>query len=53
MTEEEVIQMSRIGVEWVNNYHGRASDLRNCDECAERFYDELDGTRNRGAYPCQ
>ena len=37
--------MGRIGVEWVNNYHGRASDLRNCDECAERFYDKLDGTR--------
>ena len=37
--------MGSIGVEWVNNYHGRASDLSNCDECAERFYNELDGTR--------
>lgn len=37
--------MPEIGVEWVNEYHGRADDLRNCDECAERFYDELDGTR--------
>lgn len=37
--------MGRIGVEWVNLYHGRADDLRNCDECAERFYDELNGTR--------
>lgn len=37
--------MAEIGVEWVNNYHGRAPDLSNCDRCAERFYDELDGTQ--------
>ncbi len=37
--------MGTLGVEWVNNYHGRARDLRSCDECAERFYNELDGTR--------
>lgn len=42
--------MGRIGVEWVNRYHGRAPDLRNCDECAERFYNTLNGARvfNRG-----
>ena len=37
--------MGTIGIEWVNKYHGRASDLKNNDNNAEGFYNELSGTR--------
>jgi hypothetical protein len=34
-----------IGVDWVNNYHGRADDLKNCDNDAEGFYNKLSGVK--------
>lgn len=37
--------MGTIGIEWVNKYHGRASDLKNNDDNARGFYNALDGTR--------
>jgi uncharacterized protein DUF6345 len=36
--------MGSIGIEWVNEYHGRASDLSNNDNNAQGFYNKLDGT---------
>jgi len=35
----------RIGIDWVNKYHGRADDLKNCDNDAEGFYDHLSGVK--------
>jgi hypothetical protein len=35
----------RIGVDWVNNYHGRADDLKNNDNNAEGFYNKLSGVK--------
>jgi hypothetical protein len=37
--------MGTIGIEWVNKYHGRSSDLKNCDNDARGFYNKLSGTR--------
>ena len=37
--------MGTIGIEWVNKYHGRASELKNNDNNARGFYNELSGTR--------
>jgi hypothetical protein len=37
--------MANIGIEWVNKYHGRATDLKNNDNNAEGFYNTLDGVR--------
>jgi len=37
--------MGTIGVEWVNQYHGRAGDLSNNDDNALGFYNTLSGTR--------
>lgn len=37
--------MGTIGIEWVNKYHGRASDLKNNDDNARGFYNTLDGIR--------
>ena len=37
--------MATIGIEWVNKYHGRAADLKNCDDDARGFYNTLQGTR--------
>jgi hypothetical protein len=30
-----------VGVEWVNQYHGRAADLNFCDDDAVGFYNHL------------
>jgi hypothetical protein len=30
--------MGMIGIEWVNKFHGRASDLKNNDHSAQGFY---------------
>jgi hypothetical protein len=38
--------MATKGIEWVNEYHGRASDLSNNDNNAEGFYNELSGTKD-------
>jgi hypothetical protein len=35
----------RIGVEWVENYHGRADDLKNSKENTEGFYNKLSGVK--------
>lgn len=35
--------MASIGIEWVNKYHGRASNLSNNDNNARGFYQKLDG----------
>ena len=37
--------MGTIGIEWINKYHGRASDLKNRDDNARGFYNTLDGVR--------
>ena len=37
--------MGTIGIEWINKYHGRAADLKNNDDNARGFYNELDGVR--------
>jgi len=37
--------MGTIGIEWVNKYHGRASDLKNNSENARGFYNTLSGVR--------
>ena len=37
--------MGTIGIDWVNNYHGRASDLANNHENAQGFYNRLIGVR--------
>ncbi|MFA7616712.1 MAG: DUF6345 domain-containing protein [Moheibacter sp.] len=37
--------MATKGIEWVNDYHGRASDLSNCDNDAEGFYNKLSGVK--------
>jgi Family of unknown function (DUF6345) len=37
--------MATKGIEWVNNYHGRASDLSNNDNNAQGFYNKLSGTK--------
>jgi hypothetical protein len=37
--------MATIGIEWVNKYHGRASDLKNRADNARGFYNTLDGVR--------
>jgi hypothetical protein len=36
----------RIGVEWVNNYHGRNTDLKNRDKNAEGFINHLSGIKS-------
>jgi hypothetical protein len=38
--------MATKGIEWVNNYHGRASDLSNNDNNAQGFFNKLDGTKD-------
>lgn len=38
--------MGTIGIEWVQKYHGRASDLSNTQAQAEGFYNTLQGTRS-------
>jgi len=35
--------VATIGIEWVNKYHGRASNLKNNDNNARAFYEQLDG----------
>ena len=37
--------MGTIGIEWVNQYHGRADDLKNNDDNARGFYNTLAGVR--------
>ena len=37
--------MGTIGIEWVNKFHGRASDLKNNDDNARGFYNTLSGVR--------
>ena len=37
--------MATIGIEWVNQYNGFASDLSNNDDNARGFYDTLDGIK--------
>jgi hypothetical protein len=37
--------MATIGIEWANNYHGRAADLKNNDDNARGFLNTLDGVR--------
>lgn len=37
--------MASKGIEWVNEYHGRAPDLSNNDKNARGFYDKLSGTK--------
>lgn len=37
--------MATIGIEWVNEYHGHASNLSKNDNNARGFYNELTGTR--------
>lgn len=37
--------MGSIGIEWVNQYNGNASDLSNNDDNARGFYNTLHGTR--------
>ena len=37
--------MARIGIEWVKQYHGRASNLSNTKAQAEGFYNTLSGVR--------
>ena len=37
--------MGTIGIEWVNNYHGRAADLKNNGNNAEGFYNTLQGVK--------
>ncbi|HEX8989619.1 MAG TPA: DUF6345 domain-containing protein [Rhodocyclaceae bacterium] len=31
----------RVGIDWINNYHGRANDLKNRDNCARGFYNTI------------
>lgn len=38
--------MATKGIEWVNNYHGRAADLSNNDNNAQGFYNKLSGTKS-------
>ena len=38
--------MATKGIEWVNNYHGRANDLSNNDNNAQGFYNKLNGTKS-------
>jgi hypothetical protein len=35
----------RVGVDWINNYHGRADDLKNRDNCAGGFYNTIAGVK--------
>src|SRR5688500_2549538 len=37
--------MATIGIEWVEAYHGRASNLSSTEEQAEGFYNTLSATR--------
>jgi Family of unknown function (DUF6345) len=37
--------MARIGIEWVQKYHGRANNLSKTKEQAEAFYNTLTGVR--------
>ena len=37
--------MGTIGIEWVNKYHGRGKDLKNRDNCARGFYNNLNGVK--------
>lgn len=37
--------MAKIGVEWVKNYHGRASNLTNTKPQVEGLYNNLSGTK--------
>lgn len=38
--------MATKGIEWVNEYHSRASDLSNNDNNAQGFYNNLSGTKD-------
>lgn len=38
--------MPTKGIEWVNEYNGRASNLSNNDNNAQGFYNKLDGTKS-------
>lgn len=38
--------MANIGIEWINNYHGYATNLSHNDENARGFYNTLDGIRS-------
>lgn len=38
--------MATKGIEWVNQYHGRASNLSNNDNNAQGFYHRLSGTKD-------
>ena len=38
--------MAKIGIEWVNKYHGRGTNLPNSKKDAEGFYNKLSGTRS-------
>jgi hypothetical protein len=38
--------MATKGIEWVNNYHGRANNLSNNDNNAQGFYNKLNGTKS-------
>lgn len=35
----------RVGVDWVNEYHGRAEGLKNRDNCAEGFYNHINAVK--------
>ena len=37
--------MATIGIEWANNYHGRAADLKNNDDNTRGFANTLQGVR--------
>lgn len=37
--------MAKKGIEWVNKYHGRASNLSYCDDDARGFYNTLSGIK--------
>jgi Family of unknown function (DUF6345) len=37
--------MATIGIEWANQYHGRASDLKNNDDNARGFFNTLQGVK--------
>jgi hypothetical protein len=38
--------MATVGIEWVQAYHGRASDLSNTEAQAEGFYNTIQATRS-------
>ena len=37
--------MATIGIEWANQYHGRASNLKNNDDNARGFFNTLQGVK--------